>query len=183
MSPSLAGVVHDFRKLTLGCDRRGDVRRLADVTCDGLFRDFLQQISARKGERMDWKILSYKRDGVFGLPLSEARTLSDRAVAVPVEGLQLILRQIVVRITSTQRLDHYERRIVNGKPQMKQIAGKPHTMQENVVLQKLYIEGKESPWKVWGTTEDTTPEDLEKAEWQLQESFLDKLKRMWHNRA
>lgn len=38
--------------------------------------------------------------------------------------------------------------------------GKPKKVMEYVVLQKRMLRGKEDQWKIWGTTEETKPEDV-----------------------
>ena len=38
--------------------------------------------------------------------------------------------------------------------------GKPKKVMEYVVLQKRILRGKEDQWKIWGTTEETKPEDV-----------------------
>ena len=43
---------------------------------------------------------------------------------------------------------------------IKETKAVPKKVVEYVVLQKRLIQGKEDQWKVWGTTEETKPEDV-----------------------
>lgn len=43
---------------------------------------------------------------------------------------------------------------------LEETKGEPRKVTEYVVLQKRIIKGKEDPWKIWGMTEETKPEDL-----------------------
>ena len=38
--------------------------------------------------------------------------------------------------------------------------GVPKKVMEYVVLQKRIVRGKEDPWKIWGMTEETKPQDV-----------------------
>lgn len=66
-------------------------------------------------------------------------------------GKGLLRRQAIVRIHSLQSLAKFTPRgeLVKGSDTPKEIM-------EYVVLEKKYENGKESPWYVWGTTEETT---------------------------
>ena len=61
--------------------------------------------------------------------------------------------QAVVRIRSTQSITKYD---AKGKPQPG--TGEKKETIEYVVIQKHWTAGKETPWVVWGTTEETTRE-------------------------
>lgn len=43
---------------------------------------------------------------------------------------------------------------------LEETKGEPKKVTEYVVLQKRMIRGKEDPWKIWGMTEETKPEDV-----------------------
>jgi len=79
--------------------------------------------------------------------------------ATPLHEKGTGLRQAVARIKSVQRLTRYDAdgEAVPG-------SGKEKEVVEYVVVQKRLWLGKEHPWRIWGTTEETTIEALEKAE-------------------
>ena len=64
-----------------------------------------------------------------------------------------VVWQAVVRIRSTQSITKYD---AKGKPQPG--TGEKKETIEYVVIQKHWTAGKETPWVVWGTTEETTRE-------------------------
>jgi len=74
-------------------------------------------------------------------------------------------RQAVVRICSTQRLT----RFAPDGSQIKGTGGERQTV-EYVVIQKAYWQWKEGDWKIWGTTEETTLDDVKDWEKKMAES-------------
>ena len=79
-----------------------------------------------------------------------AEVVSDRAVPVPDVGRDFLLRQVVVKINSTQLLE--------------EAAGvaKVQDLTEYVVIQRTLLEGRWRPWQIWGTTRESTKEEVEK---------------------
>ena len=82
---------------------------------------------------------------------ARARVVSDRAAKLPLDLAGL--RQAVVRIQSRQRLDRFGQ---DGK----RLGGDTKEVCEYLVLQRRLMNGKESPWLVWGTTNETTVDKL-----------------------
>ena len=84
--------------------------------------------------------------------------VADRCVMLPVKGSAL--RQVVVRIRSKQILtksipatkEHRES-VVEGTDQEKDIG-------EYVVIQRRIMQGQEEPWLVWGTTQETSVDEV-----------------------
>lgn len=66
-------------------------------------------------------------------------------------GKNLLRRQAIVRIHSLQSLAKF-----TPKGELVEGSDTPKEITEYVVLEKKYEGGKESPWYVWGTTEETT---------------------------
>lgn len=69
--------------------------------------------------------------------------------------------QVVVKIKSTQSLQ----RIAKGNHEKVGTDGHgsqdaPKTLVEYVVLQRMMLDGKESPWRIWGTTQETKVDDV-----------------------
>jgi len=69
------------------------------------------------------------------------------------------IRQAVVRICSTQKLTRYTPNgdIVKG-------TGKEKSVVEYVLVQKKIWDWQDGGWQVWGTTEETTLDDV--LEWE-----------------
>lgn len=123
----------------------GDLATLKKVCVDGgLLQNFIARIHARGKDKMQWEMVKLKR----------ARVVSNRAFKLPVDHSGM--RQAVVRVVSRQKLTRYrpDGSIVAG-------SGKEKDVVEYVVIQRRLMGGKESPWQVWGTTEETSLEKLE----------------------
>jgi protein MBA1 len=125
----------------------GDLRTLGEICTDGILESYKARIKLRKrGEVVKWELLKYN-----GTP----KVVSDRAAIVPgTDGM--VIRQAVVRIASRQRLTRY----MGGK--MVEGTGKEKDVCEYVVLQNTTLKWKNKGWQVWGTTKETTIEDLAK---------------------
>lgn len=135
--------------LTKKSEKRGDVHTLRKICGEGVMASFLSRIQARNPrERYEWKLHKYTKF---------TRVVSDRAVRLPMELSGQ--RQAVVRIQSRQSLTKYrpDGSVVPGTGQEKEL-------REYVVIQKRLLNGKEEPWFVWGTTEETTLEEVERRE-------------------
>lgn len=132
----------------------GDIASLRKVCCDGLFDSFKARIGTRsRGEIVRWELVQYNKT---------AKLVSNRGATYPKQGASV--RQAVVRISSRQKLTRL--RNVNGNLGIVPGSGKEKDVVEYLVLQKLYDKWNEGPWQVWGTTRETTLEDLE--DWQRQ---------------
>lgn len=81
--------------------------------------------------------------------------MSNRAARLPIDGAAI--KQAVVRISSRQRLTRYKQdgSVVPG-------SGKEKDVVEYVVLQQQILQWKEQDWQVWGTTDVTTLQQLER---------------------
>ncbi|KAH0543777.1 hypothetical protein FGG08_001959 [Glutinoglossum americanum] len=119
----------------------GDLDTLRKITASGLQETLKSRILTRPpGERLVWSLHKYTKS---------PRVVSNRAGTLPIDGSGI--RQAVVRIQSTQSLTRYA---ADGK--MVPGTGNEREVKEYVVIQKLLWEGKEGPWILWGTTEETT---------------------------
>ena len=131
----------------------GDVVGLRKLCTDGLYDSFRARIGSRpKGEKILWELVNYNK---------RSKLVSFRAARLPIEGAGVM--QAVVRIASRQKLT----RLVKGKSGGMEVvpgSGKEKDVVEYVVLQKQYESWKEGEWQVWGTTKETTLEDVE--EWE-----------------
>jgi protein MBA1 len=91
-----------------------------------------------------WELVKYNK---------RAKVVSNRAARLPMDGAGV--RQAVVRICSTQRLTRY-----TGNGSMVKGTGKERDVVEYLVIQKKCWQWKEEDWQVWGTTEETTLDDV-----------------------
>lgn len=127
----------------------GDKSALRKLCTDGLYDSFSARIGSRpKGERVVWELLEYNK---------RAKVVSNRAARLPIDGAAV--RQAVVRISSTQKLTRY-----TPKGAVVQGSGKERSLVEYVLIQKKIWGWKDEEWQVWGTTEETTLDDV--LEWE-----------------
>lgn len=101
---------------------------------------------------MDWELVDYNK---------RSKLISNRAARLPIEGAAVI--QAVVRIASRQKLTRW----VKGRSGSMEVvpgSGKEKDVVEYVVLQRQYEGWREGEWHVWGTTQETTLDDVE--EWE-----------------
>jgi protein MBA1 len=127
----------------------GDARALRKICADGIHESFRARIGNRaRGEKVVWELVKYNK---------RAKVMSDRAARLPMDGASI--RQAVVRICSSQKLTRY---LANG--QQVKGTGKERDVVEYVVVQKKYWNYIGEQWQVWGTTEETTLDDVK--EWE-----------------
>ena len=130
----------------------GDVVALRKICTDGLYDSFRARIGNRaKGEKVVWQLVDYNK---------RSKLISNRAARLPIDGSAVM--QAVVKIASRQKLT----RFVKGKSGLEVVpgSGREKDVVEYVVLQKQYNSWTEGEWQVWGTTKETTLEDIE--EWE-----------------
>jgi hypothetical protein len=131
--------------------KRGDIDTLRKICADGLLASFRarivarQQLASRSGtaERLEWTLHQYTRF---------ARVVAHRAVRLPMYGDACGQRQAVVRIRARQSLA----RIDAATSQRVPGTGEPRDVTEYVVIQRRVLNGREYPWEVWGTTQETS---------------------------
>ncbi|KAA8914808.1 hypothetical protein FN846DRAFT_236583 [Sphaerosporella brunnea] len=118
---------------------QGDVETLRLICGDGLFDSFKKRLMTRGRNRMAWKLHQY---------LEPPRIVSNKAHHYA--GTNLSRRQAVVRIHSLQSLTKIA---PNG--QIVEGTDTPREVTEYVVVERKKVNGTESPWFVWGTTNET----------------------------
>ncbi|KZF20500.1 hypothetical protein L228DRAFT_250207 [Xylona heveae TC161] len=126
----------------------GDVETLRSICADGILHSFRARIAARGKDKLRWELHKYLRG---------ARVISHRAAKLPIDGAGL--RQAVVRLKSRQSLARLrpDNTAVPG-------TGIQRDVTEYVVIQRTMMNGKEGPWIVWGTTEETTVDKVKAAQ-------------------
>lgn len=136
----------------------GDLDSLRLLCGDGLLNSFQKRIAARRHTQMKWKLHKL---------LSRPKVVSNKAHHYM--GYDQDRRQAIVRIHSLQVLPHAHtprqheveywaciQSLSKFDAQGKHLKGEPKEVVEYLVIEKNYHMGKESPWYVWGTTEETT---------------------------
>ena len=73
---------------------------------------------------------------------------------LPVKGVGL--RQVVVRLRSRQSLARIIGRRGPDQDAVVEGTGEEKKVQEYLVLQRRIWKGKEQPWMVWGTTQESS---------------------------
>lgn len=92
--------------------------------------------------------------------IGSPRIVSTRIAQLPDTPNSAIF-QVVVKVKSVQSLERIRKGKDGGEDTV--IAGPgsdQKQMVEYLVLQRMMLKGKENPWMVWGTTEETKVEDV-----------------------
>jgi len=124
----------------------GNVETLRNICSAGLFESLRARIARRaRGETVEWELVKMNK---------RPRLASNRVAMFNMDGNAA--RQAVVRICSRQKLTRYglDGKIIPGTGEEKDVV-------EYAVIDKKYYLWKEEPWKIWGTTEETTLEMVE----------------------
>lgn len=170
------------------CNNSGDMTPISKHCLPPVLKEFKDRIAARgSGVKLDWKIIKGPK----------VQIVSHRASMMGQEVSEGGIRQIVLRVTSTQELSISGTGNVRTKASSK---GKgmnnnnrqwtpkgpvkpssqlnivddadvePADTQSNkerkkvveyMVIQKKFMQGKEDPhWKIWGFTQESTPESM-----------------------
>lgn len=98
------------------------------------------------------------------VPGVRTKVVSDRAASVPL-GEDTVVRQVVVRIRSRQSLIRLKpsprstrESTIEGQEQTEK---KIQDLTEYVVIQQLILDGRERPWMIWGTVQETDEKGVE----------------------
>ena len=145
----MAGLVGKAHPGWLTYFARGDQNLLKEICCEGLYKHLTDRIGLRSSnESARWTLHRH---------IGASRVVSSRASGLPRNNSAL--RQAVVRIRSLQGLVRLKR---NATGERKAVDGpeNPREILEYLVLQRRILDGKEGPWKIWGTTEETHSEEI-----------------------
>jgi protein MBA1 len=159
---------------------RRDSTAISRFCLPPLARDFKNRIAARGPLKMDWQLRKFR----------SARVVSHRAVSFGEDQPDTAIRQMVVRLASTQKLTmmgasskkSLAEKLSTSRPagltwvpdEAKQLKkekakdervdfadnGKEKNVVEYLVLQRRVIRGTEEGWKVWGFAPESTPERI-----------------------
>lgn len=138
---------------------RGDVNELEKIACDGLLSKARTRIELRKKRGYPpetWQIRKYmgirypkwleKWPISVLLPRASTRVVSDKLSPLPLPDSYL--RQCIVRINTVQSYQLANEAFKLAK----------HT--EYVVIQKLTFKGEDGPWRIWGTVDPSTVQEI-----------------------
>lgn len=138
----------------------GDVSTIKKIACRGLIQSSERRIGQRRdGDAHSFQIMQYigvKYPQVLRwpllsfLPFSATKIVSDKIAPLPF-GKNNLLRQCVVRVRTRQRLDRHDG-----------IGPRIADLSEYVVLQRMRIEEQDEGWKLWGTTQPSTREEIDR---------------------
>ena len=71
------------------------------------------------------------------------------------------LRQVIVKIKSKQSIAQLKRNAAGeGEEEVLPGGGEVKKLLEYLVLQRRIFKAVEGPWKIWGTVEETKPEEV-----------------------
>ncbi|OHE95883.1 hypothetical protein CORC01_08880 [Colletotrichum orchidophilum] len=129
----------------------GDKDTLREICTPALFQTLSAAVSRRKTtERLTWELLRY--DG-------RPRVVSHKVAMMPPLGRAPIVQQVVVAISSSQKLGKVDR--TTGKPVKGGLRVQKQT--EYFVMSRQFDPKTWAPkkWLVWGNTSATTMEDWE----------------------
>jgi len=153
-------VARDLHKKFYTALAAGDVGTINEIACAGLQRHAKLQIAQRTAAKVlpgKFEIEKYigfsypqwlRWPLVTFLPFQSTKILMDKASPLQM-GKDTTMRQCVARVKSRQSLDRGD-----GKPP------RVADLTEYVVIQKLKINGVEQPWKIWGTVQRSTMEEI-----------------------
>lgn len=118
---------------------QGDFETLRLICGDGLFDSFKKRLMTRGKNRVEWSLLNY---------VTRPRIVSNKANYYSDE---IWRRQVVVRIHSVQSLTKVDTHgyVIPKESTTKEVV-------EYIVVEKKKVSGVESPWFVWGTTNEST---------------------------
>ncbi|KAI5777374.1 hypothetical protein EDC01DRAFT_406983 [Geopyxis carbonaria] len=117
---------------------RSDVETLRLICGDGLLESFKKKLMRRGQLKVEWRLHKY---------LSPVKLVSSKAHYYA--GMNTSRRQAVVRIHSLQSLTD-----VTTESQRSLEKANPKEVLEYIVIEKRKIGDNESPWFVWGTTNE-----------------------------
>lgn len=131
----------------------GNLDILEKICTEGLYTSFRSRIAARaRDERVRW---TKHHD------IRRPRVLTNRATALPIQGMKECgMRQVVVRLRSKQSLARLMPNKTTKEYIMVDGTDKEKDVTELLVIQRRMLNGKEEPWKVWGTTQESDVTDI-----------------------
>ncbi|KAL9108733.1 MAG: hypothetical protein Q9227_006529 [Pyrenula ochraceoflavens] len=120
-----------------------------------------ERVTALSSQTGDWakgpRWLEWMKEMIMPLPARALwnglmplrnQVISDRVMSVPGLGREYMIRQVVVRIRSSQRL---------SGPTADGVAmegARLKDLDEYVMIQRILMEGKWEPWMIWGTMQE-----------------------------
>lgn len=159
---SRQAIARDLHKQLYTSIAEGDLNTLNKIATSGLLQKQRMRLDQRKDAGLPKETWTVKYRGItlprwvpwplsLFIPFQSTKVLADRAAPLPIgDQTKTRLRQMVVRIDTTQTLDKN-----NGQ------GPKTADITEYMVIQKLKLEGKPEDWMVWGTVRPSTVKEIE----------------------
>ncbi|KAK1967719.1 hypothetical protein LY78DRAFT_479797 [Colletotrichum sublineola] len=141
----------------------GDKDALREICTPRLFETLSATVSRRRaGERLTWELLRYT---------ARPRVVSHKIAVMPPIGRGPVLQQVVVAISSAQRLGKLDR--ATGQPLAKD-GLRLQSQTEYFVMSRQFDPKTWAPkkWVVWGNTKATTLEG-----WRLEEKGMEQMEK------
>ena len=139
-----------------------DMQKVKKIACAGLVAYVKQRLDAHK-QRLapndTWSLVSYDGNRQWRwipwpihnlIPNRAIKVMDDLVAPLPFGGKQAVCRQVIVRIRSTQTYEKYEAKGSQKK-----------SLTEYVVIQKMYADGMNADWMIWGTVQPHKKQDIE----------------------
>ncbi|KAK4892893.1 hypothetical protein LTR27_008621 [Elasticomyces elasticus] len=184
----ISSLARDLHRDTYSHFASGNLQPMESKLCESFLASLRRRISQRAPNTgLKWTVHKY---------LSKPKCMSYKAAYYPPQKGELKterngILQAVVRLHSLQSLQHFKKITVRDGHQklvVKEVATDaqgnevlevaegvvPKDAKESVeylVVQKSLRMGKESPWMVWGTTEETKVKDLRKDKRSMRQMF------------
>lgn len=146
------------------CFAKGNIDAMRPRLCDNIYGLLASRIQTRApNTRFEWKVHRY-----VGKPWLCSYRVGVMDPNPKPSNENNVLQQAVVRIRSMQSLKKFKRTRAKGSTNAEEVleagSGDEKLVIEYLVIQKMLRKGKPGPWKVWGTTDETTMEKIEAAE-------------------
>lgn len=154
-------VARDLHRRLYAAIAERDEKTIQEIACTGVKRQATVRIANKKhtnapGEQLSirYKGLTFKKlrwwlQMMIPPQFRSTQILVDRESPLPI-GEGNTLRQVIVRLKSSQTLTQGSRG-----------AQETFDKDEYVVIQTMNVNGEQSPWKIWGTVEGSTPKQID----------------------
>ena len=147
-------ITHNSRSELLRTPQCTGTGFIKQACCEGLVTHLKRHIAIRSlDKKARWEIGSI-------WPHLATRVVSNRASKFPREDSAI--RQVVIKIRSKQRIVHVnDDETIDGHARWDSQWVK---VIEYLVIQRRIIDGQEGDWKIWGTTQETSYDQIYKDE-------------------
>lgn len=189
---TIAPTARDLHKQMYEHFAAGNLAPIEHKICEGMLGSLRSRIAQRNpNTSLKWTLHKYiGRPSIFNLASYRAAIFPGQKGEMPSERNGIV--QAVVRIRSLQSLQHVKRstyRDESGRLGVKEmrvdtqghelgpveegvVPANAKESVEYIVIQKMLKKGKEGPWMIWGTAEETTLEKIRREDKKMQQQLL-----------